>query len=111
MVELVLVFVEAKRRCVSGGIVNGDGALAIAIVDLAVHAFCDRLEVEEGLVDVVGAPFAVLGVVCQRSDQTPDALVHIDLEKQRGSHQIEHPVASGAEVAIVDDVVSKVVVK
>lgn len=63
----------------SGSVILGDGLTARVRVERAGHGLEDGLPVEEWLVDVIGAPLAILAVVRDGSHETPDALIHIDL--------------------------------
>ena len=62
------------------------------------------------MVDVVGAPIAIISVTSDRANETPDALVNIQLEKNGSAGDIQEPVAGIAEVSIVDNIIAQVTV-
>ena len=95
----------------SSGIVLGDVFIACVRVE---HAGClleERLSIPDRLIDVVGSPGAVLCIARDRAEQAPNALVHVELEQQRGTGNIQKPLAGRAHiVVVVHDVVAHVAV-
>ena len=91
-------------------IVLRDTVLAWAIVKTASWLLEEGLPVHEWLIDVIGAPLAIICVTSDRTNQAPYALVHVKLEEERCSENIEEPYTSLAVVSVVHDIVTDVVI-
>lgn len=67
--------------------------------------------VNQGMVNIVGVPRAVICPICSRADQAKEALVDIHFKVCPNLACLRTPVCGLAEIAIVDNVVAHVVVQ
>lgn len=70
------------------GVVLGDWLTAAVGVEHSSPLLEKWLRIPEWLVDVVCPPCAIFRITRDRSEETPDALVDIQLEEERGTSNI-----------------------
>ena len=84
---------------------------ACVLADGAGSGLVGEVDIEDGMVNVVGVPAAVLGVGIRLfANQPIDALIHVHLEVGLKASQLQEPVSRLAEIAAVHHVVTHVVV-